>query len=107
MAEIVNIHQAKTHFSKLIERVRRGASVVIAKAGKPVARLVPVGEGPAARQVREPRILPESRPGTARAERLRRLMEQEVWPRLPKSQAGRALTRNEEDEILGYGTEGT
>lgn len=105
MAETVNIHQAKTHFSRLIERVRRGASVVIAKAGKPVARLVPVGEGPAARQVREPRTLPETRPGIARAERLRRLMEQEVWPRIPNSQSGRMLTRDEEDEILGYATE--
>jgi prevent-host-death family protein len=38
----VNIHEAKTHFSKLIETVGRGEEIVIAKAGKPVARLVPV-----------------------------------------------------------------
>jgi prevent-host-death family protein len=38
----VNIHDAKTHFSKLIERVRLGEEIVIAKAGRPVARLVPV-----------------------------------------------------------------
>jgi prevent-host-death family protein len=37
----VNIHEAKTHFSKLIARVLAGEEVVIAKAGKPVARLVP------------------------------------------------------------------
>lgn len=36
-----NVHDAKTHFSRLIERVQRGEEVVIAKAGKPVARLVP------------------------------------------------------------------
>jgi prevent-host-death family protein len=41
MAATVNIHEAKTHLSKLIERVRRGEEIVIAKAGKPVARLVP------------------------------------------------------------------
>lgn len=41
---VVNIHEAKTHFSKLIERVRAGEEVVIAKAGKPVAKLVPVEE---------------------------------------------------------------
>ena len=38
----INIHEAKTHFSKLIERVRQGEEVVIARAGIPVARLVPV-----------------------------------------------------------------
>jgi len=38
---IVNIHQAKTHLSRLIERVETGEEVVIARAGRPVARLVP------------------------------------------------------------------
>jgi len=38
----VNIHQAKTHFSKLIERVLAGEQVTIARAGRPVARLVPL-----------------------------------------------------------------
>jgi prevent-host-death family protein len=51
----VNVHAAKTHFSRLLERVELGEEVVIARAGKPVARLVPVE--PAA----EPR-----RPGSAR-----------------------------------------
>ncbi len=39
MESMVNIHEAKTHFSKLIERIQRGEDVVIAKAGVPVARL--------------------------------------------------------------------
>ncbi|MGH7720620.1 MAG: type II toxin-antitoxin system Phd/YefM family antitoxin [Gemmatimonadaceae bacterium] len=38
----INVHEAKTHLSKLLEDVRAGAEIVIAKAGKPVARLVPV-----------------------------------------------------------------
>jgi len=38
----VNIHEAKTHLSKLLERVALGEEVVIAKAGKPVAKLVPL-----------------------------------------------------------------
>ena len=38
----INIHQAKTHFSKLIERVTNGEEITIAKAGVPVARLVPL-----------------------------------------------------------------
>jgi prevent-host-death family protein len=106
MADTVNIHEAKTHLSRLLERVRRGATIIIAKAGQPIARLVPVGEGPAARRVKEPATLPEARPGSDRADRLRRLMEQEVWPLVPPDQAGRRLTREEEDAILGYGPEG-
>ena len=35
----VNVHEAKTHFSKLLQRVAAGEDIVIAKAGKPVARL--------------------------------------------------------------------
>ncbi|MDA2930253.1 type II toxin-antitoxin system Phd/YefM family antitoxin [Acidobacteria bacterium AH-259-O06] len=38
----VNIHQAKTHLSRLLARVVAGEEIVIAKAGKPIARLVPV-----------------------------------------------------------------
>lgn len=39
--EVVNIHAAKTHLSRLVERVEAGEEVVIARAGRPVARLVP------------------------------------------------------------------
>ncbi|HVM10078.1 MAG TPA: type II toxin-antitoxin system Phd/YefM family antitoxin [Acidimicrobiales bacterium] len=38
---LVNIHEAKTHFSKLVERVAAGEEIVIGRAGRPVARLVP------------------------------------------------------------------
>ena len=37
-----NIHEAKTHLSKLLEQVAGGEDIIIAKAGVPVARLVPV-----------------------------------------------------------------
>ena len=40
--QIVNVHEAKTHLSKLLERVAAGDEVVIAKAGKPIARLVAI-----------------------------------------------------------------
>jgi prevent-host-death family protein len=40
--ETVNIHQAKTQLSKLVERAAAGEAIVIAKAGKPVARIVPL-----------------------------------------------------------------
>jgi prevent-host-death family protein len=42
MSTIVNVHEAKTHLSRLLDEVAAGAEVVIAKAGKPVARLVPI-----------------------------------------------------------------
>lgn len=38
----VNIHQAKTGLSKLVERVEAGDEIIIARAGKPAARLVPL-----------------------------------------------------------------
>ena len=41
---LCNIHQAKTHLSRLLERVENGEEVIIARAGKPVARLVPYAE---------------------------------------------------------------
>ena len=39
--ETVNIHEAKTHLSRLIERILLGEEIIIAKAGNPIARLVP------------------------------------------------------------------
>ena len=46
MIQIVNIHEAKTHFSKILDRVMNGEEVIIAKAGKPVARLLPITDRP-------------------------------------------------------------
>lgn len=39
---VYNIHESKTHFSRLIEKVLNGEEVIIAKAGKPVARILPI-----------------------------------------------------------------
>ena len=44
MDKVVNIHDAKTHFSRLVDRARAGEKVVIAKAGIPVAILGPLDE---------------------------------------------------------------
>jgi prevent-host-death family protein len=46
MSKTVNAHEAKTHLSRLLDRVSQGEEVIIAKAGKPVARLVSVKERP-------------------------------------------------------------
>ena len=42
MTSIVNVHDAKTHFSKLLDRAHAGEEIILAKAGKPYARLVPL-----------------------------------------------------------------
>ena len=42
MSIIVNVHEAKTNFSKLLDRAHAGEEIVLAKAGKPYARLVPL-----------------------------------------------------------------
>jgi prevent-host-death family protein len=42
MRSIINIHEAKMHLSKIVDDVAAGAEVIIAKAGKPMARLSPI-----------------------------------------------------------------
>jgi prevent-host-death family protein len=49
--ETVNVHEAKTHFSRLLDRAQEGEEFVIAKAGRPVARL-----GPLARKGKKRRL---------------------------------------------------
>ena len=46
MGTVVNVHEAKTHLSRLLERVRQGEEIVIAKSGEPVARLVGIRDQP-------------------------------------------------------------
>ncbi|MDE9367162.1 type II toxin-antitoxin system prevent-host-death family antitoxin [Luteipulveratus sp. YIM 133132] len=52
MSATVNVHEAKTHFSRLLERAHAGEEIVLAKAGEPYARLVPLEE-----------VRPRRRPG--------------------------------------------
>jgi prevent-host-death family protein len=42
----INIHEAKTHLSKLVDRAAKGESFIIAKAGKPMVKVVPIEEEP-------------------------------------------------------------
>jgi prevent-host-death family protein len=44
MTKLVNVHDAKTNLSRLLDRVRKGEVIVLAKAGKPCAKLVPLDE---------------------------------------------------------------
>lgn len=40
--DVVNVHEAKTHLSKLLQRVADGETIILAKSGKPVAKVVPI-----------------------------------------------------------------
>ena len=49
MSDIFNIHEAKTHLSRLVDQAAKGREFVIAKAGKPMVRVVPIEALPASR----------------------------------------------------------
>jgi prevent-host-death family protein len=50
MSHTVNVHEAKTHFSKLLEQAHQGEEIIVAKAGKPYARLMPLADAPKPRR---------------------------------------------------------
>jgi prevent-host-death family protein len=50
MTRMVNVHEAKTHLSRLLDRVSQGEEIAIARGGRAVARLVPVREQPEQRE---------------------------------------------------------
>lgn len=50
MTIVVNVHEAKTHFSRLLEQAHAGQEILLAKAGKPYARLMPLERDSAKRQ---------------------------------------------------------
>lgn len=43
---VVNLHAAKTHFSRLVDQAAAGEEIIIAKAGQPVAKLTPLNSAP-------------------------------------------------------------
>jgi prevent-host-death family protein len=51
MTTTVNIHEAKTHLSRLVEQAAKGHEFVIAKAGKPMVRVIPIEAPPAKRRL--------------------------------------------------------
>ncbi len=54
----VNIHEAKTHLSRLVERAAKGEAFIIAKAGKPLVKVVPL-DAPAAGEVKRLGFMPD------------------------------------------------
>lgn len=46
MARVINVHEAKTHLSKILDQVRdEGQEIILAKGGRPYAKLVPLNTG--------------------------------------------------------------
>ena len=50
MKEVINVHEAKTHLSRLLDKAHAGEEIILGKAGKPYARLVPLKPSAAGRQ---------------------------------------------------------
>lgn len=50
MPIIVNVHEAKTHLSRLLDQAHAGQEIILAKAGKPYARLMPLADQPTRRR---------------------------------------------------------
>ena len=50
--ETINIHEAKTHLSRLVEKAARGEPFIIAKAGKPMVKVIPFDQPPESEQRR-------------------------------------------------------
>jgi prevent-host-death family protein len=50
MTQVVNVHEAKTHLSRLLDEAHAGKEIILAKAGKPYARLMPLAAAPASRR---------------------------------------------------------
>lgn len=44
MARMINVHEAKTHLSKILDQVRAGEEIILAKGGRPYAKLVPIND---------------------------------------------------------------
>jgi len=56
----VNVHEAKTNFSRLLDRAHAGEEIILAKAGKPYARLLPLAVRPPRLPGRYPAPVPDS-----------------------------------------------
>jgi prevent-host-death family protein len=50
VSESVNVYEAKTHLSQLLDRAAAGEEIIIARAGRPIARLVPLAGSPSPRR---------------------------------------------------------
>jgi prevent-host-death family protein len=109
------IADVKAHFAECIREAEAGRTIVVSRHGRPVARLGPVGEEAlrAAVMQQPSEVAEKTLPyagdertapltSTARRAALRALLEEEIWPRVPKGLLGKGVTKQEREQILGY-----
>lgn len=124
MDEALSIGRAKARFAECVRYAERGGTIVLTRHGRPVARLSPLEAGTMERrrrgstgisgEVREAAgpcsvdqnlpVLPSA--PESRLEALQRLLEEDIWPRVPDDQLDVALEKREREKILGYGRDG-
>ena len=122
MRREIPIAEAKARFAECVRGAERGHEVVLTRHGRPVARLVGLGPGrdrtasgdgwragtrPAG-EVREVEAAHEAQGRSAvarrgRLEALERLLQREIWPRVPEALLGKGVGKREREEILGLG----
>lgn len=93
MSRTVNVHAAKTHFSKLLERVEEGEEVIIARAGRPVARLLPMPSRRVRYGAGRGLWIAEDFDAPLPAEVLRAFVDDPVMPRSRRRRARRTARR--------------
>jgi prevent-host-death family protein len=122
MVHRLPIAAAKARFAECIRRAERGEVIVLMRHGRPVARLAGldagsdypvtggVGEDGArlAGEVRESSAAlgtpqPPSAISEGRRRALARLLEEEIWPRVPEELLDQGISKQEREEILGLG----
>ena len=113
MSRELPIGQAKARFAECVRRAEHGETVVLTRHGRPVARLAgleaaaaehggEIRESDSSYQLREPA---EATPEVRRAA-VERLLEEEIWPLVPKECLGRGVDKRERETILGYRSDG-
>lgn len=122
MKNTLSIAQAKARFAEFVRRAEGGATVILTRHGRPVARLAPIEKGLAERRAASgpAREVAETAPPYAagqpdrvgprapesRRELLERLLEESIWSRVPPEQLGVGIDKRERERILGYGSDG-
>jgi prevent-host-death family protein len=108
------VGEVKARFSECIRAAETGATTIVTRHGRPVACIAPYVDSAAllASEVREPGGAYESHPETrfdsieSRRAALRRLLEEEIRPRVPARLRGKGVSKEEKERILGYREDG-
>lgn len=117
-----SIGEAKARFAECVRQVERGATIVLTRHGRPVAKLAPLHETSGVdagwnepyagrHDIREPGVSyaianEAAASGNHRREAFERLLRQEIWPNVPAELRGKGISKQEREEILGYGSYG-